>query len=105
MALIKKMKNLKAKDNAAAMKIEEIDDVIGDLEKEKSDREFEEIFNREREEAASKLDGQKEKAKRLRVHFKRPPKTSEEAMEALQEADKRFELAKNFLTGRQGKLK
>jgi len=39
------MKSLKAKDSAAAMNINEIDDVIGDLEKEKSDREFEEKFN------------------------------------------------------------
>ena len=42
---------------------------------------------------------------RLRVHFKRPPKTSQEAIEVLQEADKRFELAKNFLAGSKGKLK
>jgi len=105
LALIKKMKALKAKDSAAEMNIDEINEVIGDLEKEKSDREFEETFNRDREQAASKFDKSKEKAMRLRVHFKRPPKTSEEAIETLQEADLRFEHSKQFLAGSKGLLK
>ena len=41
----------------------------------------------------------------LRVHFRRPPKTSEEAVETLKEADQRFEKNKKFLMGKEGGLK
>ena len=53
--LIKKMQDLKDKNSAARMNMEEIDEVIDDLEKEKADREYEEIFNKERERIATKL--------------------------------------------------
>lgn len=49
------MKAMKDKDSAANMTIEEVDEVIADLEKEKDDRLFEDKFNRERELAAAKL--------------------------------------------------
>ena len=35
----------------------------------------------------------------LRVRFKRPPKTKEEIMETLKEADERYEMGKQFLAG------
>ena len=41
----------------------------------------------------------------LEVHFKRPPKTTEEAIETLKEVDKRFEANKSFLEGKKGSLK
>ena len=85
------------------MDITEVNEVIEDLEKEKSDREFEETFNRERIVIAGKLGKLDENSEPpLRVHFKRPPKTSEEAIETLKEADMRFELNKKFLAGTKG---
>lgn len=82
------MQAMKAKDSAGKMSITEVDEVIADLEKEKSDREFEDEFNAKREVIATKLESEgKENVKSIRVHFKRPPKTSEEAIETLQQAD------------------
>ena len=49
------MQDLKDKNSAARMNMEEIDEVIDDLEKEKADREYEETFNKERERIATKL--------------------------------------------------
>jgi len=43
--------------------------------------------------------------KRLKLKYKRPPKTSEEAMSTLQEVDARFEVNKSHLVGNIGKLK
>lgn len=56
--LIKRMEKMKKREeikSAAGMDVGEIDEVIDDIEKEKSDREFEENFNRERIKAAIKL--------------------------------------------------
>ncbi len=39
-----------------------------------------------------------------KVRMRRPPKTSNEAMKVLQEADARFELGKDFLAGGAGRL-
>lgn len=39
------------------------------------------------------------------MHFKRPPKTTEEAIETLKEVDQRFEQNRQFLTGPKGSLK
>jgi hypothetical protein len=38
------------------------------------------------------------------VYMRRPPRTSDEAMKVLQEADARFQLGKDFLAGGVGKL-
>ena len=94
------------------MDMDEINEVLADLEKEKSDREFEETFNRERLEVAHKIMEKKHKSGEtdyvpnapLRVHFRRPPKTSEEVVQTLQEADQRFEMNKSFLVGKEGSL-
>ena len=80
------------------MHMEEIDEALSDLEKEKSDREFEDSFNRERFYMAEKLgnlrkgavdsdEEQVEEEMPLRVHFRRPPKTADEAIQTLKEAD------------------
>ena len=42
--------------------------------------------------------------KRLNLKYKRPPKTSAEAMQTLQEVDARFEVMKQHLVGKKGKL-
>ena len=55
LALIKKMKDLQAVDNAAKMNITEVDEVLADIEAEQSDREFEEAFNAERERKALEI--------------------------------------------------
>ena len=90
------------------MSIEEVNDVIADLEKEKEDREFEIAFNSEREEAANRLressTSDAVNHKPLRVHFRRPPKTVEETIKTLKEVDSRYEINKNFLVGSLGKL-
>ena len=71
------------------MSIEEVNAVIADLEKEKADREFEDNFNIERQQKMAKIAKEKPEAASkmkqspLRVHFKRPPKTTEEAIETL----------------------
>ena len=49
------MKEMKSKGSAEQMSIEEVNEVVADLEKEKSDREFEEDFNAEREMMAARL--------------------------------------------------
>ena len=89
------MKALQAKNSADGMNLEEIDEVIADLEKEKEDREFESQYNEDREIAAVKLESEGKTGGRsvrpLRVQFKRPPKTTDEAIETLREADQRFE--------------
>ena len=97
---MKQMKEQQSQD-AASMEMKEIDEALSDLEKEKSDREFEESFNRERFYMAEKLgtrlgganDGEEEGGEEvpgempLRVHFRRPPKTADEAIQTLKEAD------------------
>ena len=88
-------------DSATNMTVDEINEVIADLEKEKEDRMIENIYNKQREEKASKLQSEI-KSSPLMVHFKRPPKTSEEAIETLKEADQRFEANKQFLVGKDG---
>ena len=75
------------------MSIEEVNEVIADLEKEKVDREFEDAFNTEREQRVAKIIKEKPDmankmtSNPLRVHFKRPPKTTDEAIETLKQVD------------------
>lgn len=83
------------------MTLDEISEAIADLEKEKEDRMIEDVYNKERVEMASKLKSTI-KSSPLMVHFKRPPRTSEEAIETLKEADQRFEVNKRFLVGKDG---
>ena len=99
------MKRMRQQNDAASMEMKEIDEALSDLEKEKSDREFEEYYNRERFYMAEKL-GRKVRQEGaddeeggggeqydvpgempLRVHFRRPPKTADEAIQTLKEAD------------------
>ena len=98
------MKRMRQQNDAASMEMKEIDEALSDLEKEKSDREFEESYNRERFYMAEKLgkklrrevagdeEGEEEGYEvpgemPLRVHFRRPPKTADEAIQTLKEAD------------------
>ena len=91
------MKALQAKNTAKQMSIEEVNEVIADLEKEKVDREFEDAFNTEREQRMAKIMQEKPEmanqriSNPLRVHFKRPPKTTDEAIETLRQVDQRYE--------------
>jgi hypothetical protein len=50
-------------------------------------------------------DAEFERKQSVKVKFRRPPKTSKEAMQALKEADARFEVNKKYLVGRHGALK
>lgn len=90
------------------MSLEEVDEVIADLEKEKADRDFEYKFNQERADSVRKIRENQPENKGikdpLRVHFKRPPKTSEEAIDTLKEVDSRYEANKSYLSGPKGSL-
>ena len=55
----------------------------------------------EREKKQDKLSSS-ERVEPLQVHFRRPPRTSEEALETLKEADQRFEMGKKYLVGKDG---
>ena len=50
---------MKSKNSAEKMSLEEIEEVIRDLEKEKSDLEFEDTFNRERMQKADRIASEK----------------------------------------------
>ena len=64
----------------------EIQETLEDLKKEESDMEYAEEVTRKK-----KLN--------YKIRFRRPPKTSAEAMETLKEVDARYELQKHFLSG------
>lgn len=80
--MIKLMQNKKLQDDQIATK-DELFQTLEDLSAEESDSEF---------------------AKTHGVRLRRPPRTSQEALKALQEADARFELGKAYLAGGQDKL-